>query len=134
MGSMLLVCSVYDFWKKQIPMVVLCIFGAGAVGFQVRYETHSLWDIIAGAMVGGALYIISMISREKIGKGDALMIMSSGVYLGFWKNIALLWLGSALAAVVCLVLYSCMKWGKDAEVPFAPFLLGAYLVLYLLGE
>lgn len=134
MGSMLAICSLFDLWKKQIPMVILLVFGITGILYQIYYGKLPLPDVFFGVMVGTALYVISIVSGEKIGKGDAMMLMSSGLYMGFWKNITLLWLGSAMAGVVCMVMYLCMKKGKDATVPFAPFLLGAYLVLWLVRQ
>lgn len=130
MGSMLVVCSVFDLWKKQIPLVVLFIFGVTGLGYQVMYGKLSLWDVIWGVMVGGVLYIISLVTGERIGKGDAVMLMCTGSYLGFWTNVVLLWVGSVLTGVVCLALYVFRKKGRNASVPFAPFLLAAYLVIF----
>lgn len=134
MGSMLAICSVLDLWKKQIPMIVVLFFGLTGVWYQIGYGKLPLWDVISGVMVGVVLYAISMVSGERIGKGDAMMLMSSGLYLGFWKNVTLLWMGSAMAGVLCLVLYLCRKKAKNATVPFAPFLLGAYLLLWFAGD
>ena len=133
MGSMLAICSAFDLWKKQIPMVVLLVFGITGVWYQIQYGHLPRWDVVLGVMVGVVVYCISIVSDERIGKGDALMLMSSGVYMGFWKNITLLWLGSTMAGILCMVMRFCMKKGKNATVPFAPFLLGAYLVLWLVG-
>ena len=130
MGCMLAICSVFDLWKKQIPLMVLLIFGVTGIGYQMMFGNLSLGDVIWGVMVGGVLYIISVASGESIGKGDAVMLMCTGLYLGFWTNVVLLWVGSVLTGVVCLTLYVFRKKGRNASIPFAPFLFAAYLLIF----
>ena len=131
--SMLTICSIFDLWKKQIPICVLCVFGLSGILYQWIYGDNSWVEVLSGVMVGVILYIISIVTKEKVGKGDAFMTMASGAYLGFWENMALLWMASMLAGIICLVVYYGFKKNEEATVPFAPFLLGSYLILYLMG-
>ena len=87
----------------------------------------TLWEIILGAMVGGVLLVISRAAEGEIGAGDGMLFLVTGIYLGFWKNVAL-FLGSLMLCSICGIGYLMVKkirWqeGKRLELPFLPFVL-----------
>lgn len=59
----------------------------------------ALADIGAAMAVGGFLLLLSVAARKAVGQGDGWFFVVSGIYLGFWRNLALLW-GSLL---LCLL-------------------------------
>lgn len=48
-------------------------------------------DIGAAMGIGLLLLILSAVTREAVGKGDGCFFVVSGIYLGFWRNLELLW-------------------------------------------
>lgn len=126
-------CSIEDIVKKQVHVTVVCLFGILGVLIHLRYGNLSWQDMLMGAGIGVVLYIVSILSREKIGKGDALIVGAMGVYLGFWPTMAVLWVASFFVAVIGVVF---MIWGdksKNYEMAFVPFLLVAYVAYALVG-
>ncbi|SKB97585.1 leader peptidase (prepilin peptidase) / N-methyltransferase [Lachnospiraceae bacterium] len=87
-----------------------------------------LLDMAGGAFIGISLVLMSVITRGKIGLGDGLMLTVTGLLLGFTDNLKILTMSVLLTAGFSVILMIFGKCRKDTELPFAPFLLGAFLV------
>lgn len=123
-----------DYRTKHIKLMELIIFAVIGIWFDIVYTKYTLESILGGVGVGVAMYIFSIISKEKIGKGDALLVMVTGLYLGFMNTIVLVWLSSVLAALVGLVLIRKYDNKADKEMPFVPFILLAYLIMFTVNS
>ena len=96
MGALSLLALV-DYKIKKIPVVPLILTGILGMILHIIYGGREIEDILFGIAIGIVLYIVSEISKGKIGKGDAFLFMVTGVYLGFWNNLVLLWAASVMA-------------------------------------
>ena len=123
-----------DYRTKHIKLMELIIFAVIGICFDIVYTKYTLASILGGVGVGVAMYIFSIISKEKIGKGDALLVMVTGLYLGFMNTVVLVWLSSVLAALVGLVLIRKCDNKADKEMPFVPFILLAYLIMFTVNS
>lgn len=126
------ICSIEDIWKRKVHLCVVCAFAVSGMAMQLYDGGMKTLDIAGGVGVGLILYIVSVASRQRIGKGDALVLLATGIYIGFWRNIALLWGGSLLAGMAGLGMFFFQGKTKQYEMPFIPFLLAAYLLLKML--
>ena len=84
--------------------------------------------MLGGASVGVVLLVIGYLTKEKIGYGDGILFVATGIYLGFWNNLILLWLSTSLAGIYGIILMLLKKKKKDSEIPLVPFVLGVYVV------
>lgn len=132
--GMLGICSVEDIWKRQVHVAVISIFGIIGIVLHVYYAKQSAFDLFAGMLVGIVLYIISILSGGRIGRGDALLVTSMGTYLGFWDNLTVLWMASVMAAVFGVMILIFLKKEREKRLPFVPFLLVAYLLFLTLSQ
>ena len=123
-----------DYRTKHIKLMELIIFAVIGICFDIVYTKYALASILGGVGVGVAMYIFSIMSKEKIGKGDALLVMVTGLYLGFMNTVVLVWLSSVLAALVGLVLIRKYDNKVDKEMPFVPFILLAYLIMFTVNS
>jgi prepilin signal peptidase PulO-like enzyme (type II secretory pathway) len=123
--------SIEDIVTRQIQVIEIVMFSMLGIVINYIYRNQSLMSILGGVGVGVAVYIFSVISKEKIGRGDALMIMVTGLYLGFTNTLVLLWLSSLLAALIGAIVIRKYDSNMNYEMPFIPFLLVGYLVLLL---
>lgn len=122
------ICGIEDIKIKKIRLVVVNAFAIFGVILHLIYQRISWIDMIFGALIGVILLIISYFTKEKIGYGDGLIFVATGIYLGFWNNLILLWLSTTLAGIYGLILMVFKKKKKESEIPLVPFILGVYVV------
>lgn len=129
----LLICAGEDLWRRAVDVWVYLVFGCIAVGL-TGWHAAGLpadgWklaaDALAGFALGAGLLAVGWICPGGIGTGDGLFFCVSGLYLGLWNNLLLLWLTSMLSGLFCLGYY---VWGKLIQrknlglktVPFLTF-------------
>lgn len=123
----LAICSYTDI-KNRIIYTWCCIC-FGIIGIIcIMFNNGEIKDIGICILPGISMLIISFISRQQIGYGDAIMIIVCGLISGLGKVILL-----CFAAFVLVLLYSifCLvtkrKTVKD-KVAFAPFLFAGNVV------
>ncbi len=122
------ICGLEDIKIKRIRLVVVNAFAILGVILHILYQRISWIDMICGALLGVILLIIGYFTKEKIGYGDGLIFVATGIYLGFWNNLILLWLSTTLAGIYGLILMIFKKKKKDNEIPLVPFILGVYVL------
>lgn len=74
--GMLSICSVEDLWKRQIHLVVISAFGILGVLLHFYDGKQTALDMCGGMLVGIVLYLLSIFSHGKVGKGDAFLVTS----------------------------------------------------------
>ncbi len=126
-------CSICDIKNRTIQTGVLLMAGIIGVGLHMLYGRISVWDMLGGMAVGGIVFLFAHFSGEKIGKGDAFLIMICGLFLGLWQTLLLVWVSLMLAGLMGMVMLLKGK-GRKYEMPFIPFLLTGYIIcLAMLG-
>lgn len=123
-----------DIRTKSIRVLEVIVFAVIGLLIDVTLKPYSWMSVAGGVGVGAFVYILSLLTNEKIGKGDAMIVMVSGLYLGFMNTVIVLWLASILAAIFGGVMVKRHGHRMDLEIPFVPFLLGAYLTVFLVGK
>ncbi len=122
-----------DIRTKRVRTIEIIVFAIIGVLIDIILKPYTLKSVLGAVAVGLFIYFVSVISREKIGKGDALITMVSGLYLGFLNLLILLWLSSILAAAFGGIYILKNKKKMDYELPFIPFMLVAYLIMYAIS-
>ncbi len=131
--ALLAFASIDDMLRKKINLVLIIAFGVLGIGLRIYLRDMALWEVIAGAAIGAVLLLVGVLSRGQIGSGDACLLMTTGIYLGFWENLTLLWLASFVAGIISLGFWLICHKGRKYKIPFAPFLLGAYVSMVVIG-
>ena len=126
--SLLGICGIEDYRIKKVRLVVVNAFAILGVILHIVYQRITWIDMVLGALIGVALLIVGYLSKEKIGYGDGLILVATGIYLGFWNNLILLWLSTSLAGIYGLILMLFKKKKKESEIPLVPFILGVYVL------
>ena len=101
-----------DLRKKQVDVNLYWIFGiiaGAALIFRMWEDQNMMWEKAvqgaAGLLPGLALLGLGKVSSGSIGAGDGCYFLISGLLLGFWRNLAVLWnpvLRPFLPGVFCL--------------------------------
>lgn len=125
--------AYYDLKTGKVHIVTILFGAAGGMTARLSAGTFFLPDVAAGAAGGGFLLLLGLATHQAIGYGDGLLIMVTGIFLGWYGNFCLLVTAFFLSAV-CSVLYLLCGLKKRSDtIPFAPFLLFGYLVLMGIG-
>ena len=118
-----------DVRTRTIYVEPAIVFGVLGLIINIFTKQYTYMSLFGGFLVGGVVYLFSILSKGKIGKGDALIVAVTGLYIGFVNTIVLLWISSVLALIFGLIVVKKNKYAMDYELPYVPFLLVGYGIL-----
>ena len=124
---LLLINGILDWRKGEVSLWSLGIFGAAGIGRNVWFGCRSFWETAGGAGLGILLLLTAFLTREAIGFGDGFLFCVTGIYLGFWENLNLLFSGAVLSAVILGAGILTKRVRLKDRVPLVPFLLLGFL-------
>lgn len=147
--AVLVFITVYDIKHKIIPDGLVITFGILSLlkivadyflltGTPVEIKTHLLAYLIAGPVLALPLFLIWLISKGRwMGLGDPKLVLCIGWFLGPIYGLSALvlafWSG-ALYGLILLILskfsWHGLKINGQTEVPFAPFLVLGFLLVF----
>lgn len=82
-----------------------------------------------GIVPGIVLVLLAFVSGQKIGYGDGMMMIVSGIGLGFTKSMDICLVAVTLVAITAVILFVTRKKKLNDSIPFAPFLLLGNIVI-----
>ena len=128
MSIWLFIAAVDDMCSKTIHLLLIA---AGFVPVILSFvsEEITLPQRLLGLGTGLVMLLLTWITKEKLGKGDALLMCITGMTLGVCGNIKLVMLSFALAVPYSIVLLLRGRLNKRTEIAFVPFLFLAYLMM-----
>ena len=152
--SILIVIAVYDLRHTIIPerpVWLLALLACALLFVDVStfsFTRPHITALIAGPLVAVPLALLWLVSKGRLmGLGDAKLALGVGWFLGFSGAISALVISFWIGAGISLALLSVQKFvhrsslvrdGKEltmkSEVPFAPFLAGAALLVTLFNS
>lgn len=114
--------SIRDIKTHQISVVFVSLMGILGIITYLPFAKLESLSIAFGMTIGLGVLIISFFTRQQIGYGDGLILIVTGILLGFRNNMAL-FLGALIySAMVGLSLLVIRKADKKTELPFVPFM------------
>lgn len=131
--GMLGIGSIEDLKSRRLSVWMMCSFGIVGVILHLLLERGDIISILGGVLIGAALVGISLLSRGRVGLGDGLALMVTGIFLGFEKNLMLFMVSQCLVACFALFLMVFCKKDRHCEIPYIPFLLVSYVSLLAFG-
>lgn len=133
-GVLLLMLGIYgveDIRKRTITSGYLILFAIAGMGIHCYKGTVNLGTTLLGIAVGVGLLGLSVLTRESIGKGDGLIFLVTGIFLGGADNLELLFLSLLYAAIFSLGVLVMKRKSRKQEIPFVPFVFLGYLTIVL---
>lgn len=112
-----------DVRKRQISLALTGVLFLAGVGWQILVEHTSWLEWLLSLLPGAGFLILSFVSREQVGYGDGLLLLTVGIWLGFGQTFGVVTLGLVLCSVLCGVLLMKKKMRRQDSVPLVPFLL-----------
>ncbi len=140
--SLLLVIAVYDFKHKIIPDTLSLVLGIltfiglflfNSSGFYPHIP--SVLEFLSGLIIAAPFAFFWLVSSGRwMGLGDAKLAISIGWFLGLSRALSALTIAVWVGAIVgiLLVIFS-KKHGMKSEIPFAPYLVLATVLVFLFG-
>ena len=120
--TVLLPMTLTDIKTKRVNgyICLVSIFAALAIRVNIVNEMDIvlLIDMVPGIL----MYIISKLTNEKIGSGDALICLFIGAVVGVREVLLVISYAIVLAGIISFVLLIAKRVTKDTEIPFIPFL------------
>ena len=127
-------CAVCDGLKREIPLVIVWIgIIAGVILHIQGIIKDDIWlSVLLSLFPGIMFWLISFVTREKVGYGDGWLLIMIGIFVGLRNCFLILLAALVLESIIVLVLLAVRKISGDRQIPFAPFLLlGMGVVLCL---
>ncbi len=94
-----------------------------------------LYGSVAGLLVGGGIFfLIAVAVPGGMGGGDIKLMAAIGAFLGWKQALLTIILGSALGAIVGLLMIAVFGRGRKDKIPFGPFLAVGAVISVLWGN
>lgn len=107
-------------------MVVIGIFAAAALLWNICAGVLS-WERFISVGIGGFFLAVSLLTKGALGLGDGWLLMALGIGLDIGEFLTVLFVGMLGCALWAVVLMIVFRRGRNAEIPFVPFLLLGYV-------
>lgn len=119
------VCAVFDGLRRQIPLAVVWLGMLTAVCLRMNgiMGEEGVTGALLSLLPGAGFFLLSFLTREKVGYGDGWVLLMIGLFSGFSRCFLILLIGLLLESTVAVILLALKKIQRDNEIPFSPFLL-----------
>lgn len=117
------ISSLSDVRCRKISLNIILIAMVLIIIALGLYGQLSVHRILGTVMVCGLFIGMSVITGEKIGMGDGLLIALIQLAFGLQRNIEIMMLSFCIAFVIAVCLFVSKKVDRDTKIPLAPILL-----------
>ncbi len=121
----MLMASVEDLARKEISMWIIIFGGVISLFMSIwRFivEAYGPKDIVEGLIPGIIILVLAFISREGIGYGDGLLLLTIGPVFGIKSEVIGLMIAFFTSGIVSAFLLMIKRTGKRYTIPFVPFM------------
>lgn len=126
----LMILSVHDLMKKQLPLEWLIFMGVFGIFFLwINPNLVVLETILSTLVLAGGMMLITKITHRGIGEGDVVVIALICLILGWKIAMMVLLLSFLIIGCLGLGLLLLKRVNKKTTLPFVPFVLFVILLL-----
>ncbi len=129
-----LIAAIVDIKGKVIPICL--IIAALLIGISFLYVSYVCKvDLIVKNHLSGGLgafiiiTVLVFLSKGQIGTGDLMLLTVTGFYTGLSMAILIICLSILISGAYSTFLLIARRGSKNTEIPFAPFILMATIIL-----
>ncbi len=128
MWALLTLASIYDISRKKIPVLLLTLGAIGGILLLLLQKVEMAeWALCM--LPGLGILFAGFITKQKIGYGDGALILALGLMEGGRRCTMGLLLALFLSSLVGITLLILKRANLKTQIPFAPFLLLAHVLL-----
>lgn len=124
--------SIEDIRQKKITVTITLFSGILGILMHLVFQNQSIFTMLTGVFSGSLILLFSYLSKGKIGMGDGIVLMLTGLYLGLKENILLMLISFLAAGAWGLFLVTVRHTKKSERIPFVPFLFLGYGLMMIL--
>lgn len=134
------VSTALDLASKKVSVTLTGVFLAiGLTGNmagliqsgQIRGEAVA--ELLLGLLPGLFLLAVSLVTRNQLGRGDALAFLVCGIFLGLYRTILLLMLSLFVTGVLGCFCILLRRVSYRTALPWMPFVFAGFLFMELTG-
>ncbi|MBN2307072.1 prepilin peptidase [Candidatus Peregrinibacteria bacterium] len=128
-----IVLTFYDFLFKEIPDLISLPALFIAILYAVLNHTFTVTNLVVGMVIPVVFFgLLHFGSKGRwLGGGDIRVGALMGALLGYPMILTGLFFGYLFGSVYSLIGLASKKFGRQTQIPFAPFLLlGTYVALF----
>lgn len=130
---LLVICTIEDCkhkkiitWHLLIALPFLCL----DLWCNVNV---TLLSRVLGLAIGAIFLLLSKLTKEQIGIGDAYIITAIGLMLGGMKCLEVITFSFFISSIVAIILMVFFHFSRKKTIPFIPFLLLGFICSVVLG-
>lgn len=115
--------AVPDLKSKAIPVWIPIVFLLAAVTADLFLPTSIDKKILwSGAVPGGILLLLTLVSKRKIGEGDGLCLLTGGLIAGIGRILVILEGALVLVSLTGIIMIAAKRGRAEDRIAFLPFL------------
>lgn len=126
------ISAYQDYRNRKINIYFLLTEGIIGLLFHLYSMELSIIEILLGMGIGMTFLFLGFLTGGGVGLADGMILVVSGIFLGFEKNVEVFITGLFLAGITSLFLSVIRRKGRTYRIPFAPFLLAGYLFVMVM--
>jgi len=127
---------IIDWENKIIPdEIIVFLSTLTIVTFIILDYSNIYTHIVCAFAVSLFLLTINLLTKGRgMGLGDVKLAIPMGLLLGFPYTLLWIFLSFILGAIVAITLLMFKKADRKDEIPFGPFLVTAFILVFLWGN
>lgn len=125
--------TISDIRKRKIRLGISLLFLIIGVLWQIWQRADKV-ELLLAMLPGICLIGLSVMTQQKIGFGDGVVIVVCGIYLGLGNTILLLMVSLMLSALTGVVMLLLKKASLHTELPWITFVFVSFLGFLMSGQ
>lgn len=121
--------SLFDIRSKRLPDKSLYLGILAAISVRVIFKGLPLKSYIIAALIGVLFITVSYFTNEKIGYGDGLIILYTGLLLGVENLLFIIFSALVMCSLTGIVFMITRSIKSDFSLPFVPFIFAGFMLL-----
>lgn len=123
--------SIEDIRQKKITVMITLFSGIIGILLHLFFQNQSIYEMLTGVLAGTFILLLSRLTKGRIGMGDGIIFMLTGLYLGLMDNLILMCISFSLAGLWGIFLIFIKNNSKNEKIPFVPFLFIGYCLMMM---
>lgn len=135
-GCYLAAVGIVDIKKREVDIRFLMagfLIALTAPVLELMFGDETVLLLLintgGGLMTGLVFLAVSVMTREEIGRADALVLCQTGIAFGLKGNLVIIGSALILSLPTALFMLVVRKAGKKSRIPFIPLIFFGFVVL-----